>query len=254
MWVNGRDMSELGLWVLTPAGWGSMARQDQPLEARGAGAFVDPRGARIPPREWSVDALLSADTLAAAQSQWDEIKLWLANTWLEVIIDPWLDRQLVCRFASADDRPVNAVMPGWPITLRFLAANPYFVAPIRESYGLLAGEEVRPVLGTAPSHFLLRLIGPATKPTLTYYDVNGRVRGVFELVNDLLTGEWFEFDSETHAVTRYTDVGAVADGAQFVASSVQLFTLDPQDGTPDEPPSLSLDSGSALIYVRKAWQ
>lgn len=255
MLVNGVDLSEFGLWVETPAGLGDAPeRQDEVIETRGAGGLLSPEAARVRPREWSVTATLIAPTVDDARDMWDLCKLHLADAWLEVIFAPWPDRMIVCRYQSAAISGWQAALPGFRVTLRLLAPNPYLVAPVVDSYGLAAGGEVALVLGTAPSPYLVRFVGPAAVPTLLYTDANGRVRGNLSLAGNLVAGEWLEFDSATLRIERHTETGTVINGAPFVATTTSLFALDPMDGTPDAAPTLSLDFGSAVVYVRKAWR
>jgi hypothetical protein len=255
MVVNGVDLSTFDLWVESPQGlMDSPQVRDQPVPSRRAGAFVVPRAASLQPRQWTVNATLISPTVAQFQAQWDKVKAVLANTWLEVVFEPWTDRVLLCRYQGASLGVGPLAMPGGRITLTFLAPSPYLVAPQVDSYGLGAGEEVRPVLGTAPSSFVVRFVGPATQPSLIYYDVNGRVRGQISIAGSIVAREWIEFDTATLTVVK-VDVNSLRrNGAPSVASTTTLFALDPDDGTADEGPSIRLDQGTAMVYVRRAWR
>jgi hypothetical protein len=256
MLVNGVDLSTYKLWVETPRGLGDApARSDDVLPTRGAGGLLSPEAAKVESRVWRVEAVLIADSASEALSLWDQVKLLLADSWLEVVFEPWTDRMTVCRYQGMEWLPQPSIlMPGFRLALTFLAPNPYLVSPTVDSYGLEAGDELSVVLGTAPSPFLARFIGPATKPSLLYRDANGVQRGVITLGGEIVAGRWLEFNSQTLRLEQHSETGVVSNAAGWLETTSQLFSLDPMDGTPEYGPTLSLDVGKALIYVRRAWR
>jgi hypothetical protein len=254
MLVNGQDLAAYGMWIQAPAGWGDAPPvQDRTVDIRGAGSAIIPSAGRIGERQFSVEGMISASSFAAALALWDQAKLLLSSTWLEVLFTAAPDRVCICRYQGIQWQPVNMVIGGFRFSMSFLAPSAYMVAPLVDTYGLSAGVDQPIALGTAPSPFLVELIGPATSPTLSYYDAGGTRQGNVHLLGSLLTNEWMRFDSQTFAMERHTGTGIVNNGAPFLANDSQLFQLDPADGVAGRGPVLALDSGTALVLVRKAY-
>ena len=256
MTVNGVDLSTFNLWVEVPRGWADAPqRQDRLAEIQGAGQAVIPSASRIGEKRWEVEGVVIApDGLqSTARASWDQIKQHLSSPWLEVMISPWTDRVCICRYQEMAWAGTSLDLAGFRVRLTFMAASAYLVSPTVDTYGLTAGVEQPIALGSAPAPFLIDLIGPATGPTLSYYDANGQLRGSFRMLTDLTTGEWFRFDSQTYVMEYHTSGGQVRNGAPFLSNDSRLFQLDPADGVPERGPVLLLDSGTALALIRKAY-
>lgn len=252
--INDVDMATFGLYVDMPQGWGnSPAQQDRLVTSRYAGEFIDPLGVSMSGRQVALPCVLLSASAAAAVAALDAIKLHLANAWLDVMVAPWTDRVLVCRLREVAPQPRRATSKGYPVTLTVYAPNPYLLSPLVDVVGLPALVDTPMVLGTAPSPFVVRVVGAATNPTLTYRDVNGMQRGTFILLTSLAADEWVEFNSLTRTIVRHPVLGGVVNGAALFERSSQLFQLDPQDGVASRGPTLTLSSGEATVYVRKAY-
>lgn len=253
MIVNGVDLATFGIWADTPQGWADgPTRQDKLVDLQGAGSAVITTASRLTERRFSVAGTLTAATRDDALDLWDAAKAHLMGPWLELVLAAVPDRMAVCRLQRMTWQGINLEMAGWRLTLEFLSPSPYLVAPIVDMVGLTAGVSQPIALGTAPSPFLVEFQGPAT-PSLTYYDAQGTVQGQIRLLGPLADREWMRFDSQTLELQRHGLAGSVTNGAPYFAGDSRLFQLDPADGTPDQGPSLLLDEGSAVVYIRKAW-
>lgn len=255
MTVNGIDLSTYNLWVETPRGWlDSPRRSERLVDVQGAGSALITEAARIGERTISVDGILSTVDFASAAALWDQVRQHLSSPWLEVMFEPFTDRMAVCRYQDFQWQGTNWAMGGWRFLLTLLSPSAWLVAPSVDTYMLAPGIDQPITLGTAPSPFMVEFIGPATSPTLTYTDVNGQRVGNFQLTVDLLAREWFRYESQGHAMEFHNALGVAANGAPYFGTSSRQFQLDPLDGVPERGPTLTVDSGNALVYVRRAFR
>jgi hypothetical protein len=258
MIVNGLDLSAFNLWVEVPQGWADApSRRDRLVDVQGAGQALIPQASKLGERQWTVEAVLICPSLAVAQAMWDQIKLYLANSLLEVTILPWTDRVGYCRYQDIRWQGQSLDLAGWRCSISFLSPSAYLVAPEIDSYGLAAGSanaELEMHLGTAPSPFVVEFIGPtAIGPTLTYTDAGGQVRGTVHLTTALAATEWLRFDSQLYTMERHNTIGLVSNAAPQLANDSRGFQLEPLDGSAHRGPTLALDQGSAIVYTRKAY-
>lgn len=258
MIVNGLDLGALNLWVEVPQGWADApGRRDRLVDVQGAGQALIPQAQSMGERSWTVEAVLICPSLAVAQAMWDQIKLYLSNNLLEVMILPWADRVAYCRYRDIQWRGQSLDLAGWRCALSFVSPSAYLVSPEIDSYGLIGGgtnaeQEMR--LGTAPSPFVAEFVGPtAIGPTLTYTDAQGTVRGTIHLTTAIGPGEWVRFDSQLLTITRTNVAGLATNAAALLANDSRLFQLEPLDASAHRGPTLALDQGSALVYTRKAF-
>ena len=254
MIVNGHDLGTYDLWVNTPRGWADApGRQDQSLDVQGAGEMLLPRRAKMRGRRWTVGFMMSAVSQASALAKWDALKLHLHNAWLEVMILPWTDRVSLCRYEGMEWSDGALEDKGFTGVMNFYSPSAYLIAPIVDSYSISPSAPAEFILGTAPSPFILEVIGPAVNPTFTYYDANGQVRGNFSVSGTLADREWLEINSQTGKMLRHTVAGAVQNGASFFGHGTVDFSLDPLDGVPERGPILAVDTGTAVLYTRRAF-
>lgn len=252
--VNGIDLSTFGMWIESPRGWADAPRRrDRTLDVQGAGEMIVTHGSTLDARRWSLRGAMLAETVQDAQDKWDAVKLHIHNAWIEVMVLPWTDRVCVCRYEDFTWDEGRIESTGFRFTLTLRSPSSYLVSPTLDTYGLTTAGEVPLILGTAPSPFIVEFIGPATRPTLSYYDVNGQVRGSVALAANLAAGEWLHFNSQTYLMQRHTPAGAVVDGASYLDNASRAFAFDPLDGVPERGPVLVLDSGTALVYTRRCF-
>lgn len=254
MIVNGIDLSTFECWVDEPVGWADGPhRRERIVDVQAAGEILIPGGGRMPGRRWQVQGSIIAPTQPDAQDLLDIVKLHLMGGWLEVMILPWTDRMCVCRYESLRWARGKISDDAFGFTMVFYSPSAYLVAPQVDPYGVTPAAETELILGTAPSPFVAEFIGPASQPTLTYYDANGTARGFLKLVGDLALGDWLHYNSQTGLMTRSLASGAVSDGAGFLGDESREFVLDPHDGVPERGPVVVVDSGSVLLYTRRCF-
>lgn len=254
MIVNGIDLSTYECWVDEPVGWADgPQRRERILDVGAAGEILVPSGARMPGRRWQVTGSIIAPTQPDALDLLDLVKLHLMGGWLEVMILPWADRMCFCRYEHLRWTQGRLADDALKFSVTFYSPSAYLIGPDVDPYGVTPAQETELILGTAPSPFVAEFIGPASRPTLTYYDANGRVGGALVLAGDLAAGDWLSYNSQTAAMTRHLASGAVADGAGFLDDAAREFVLDPHDGVPERGPVLTVDSGSVLVYTRRCF-
>lgn len=255
MIVNGVDLSTYSMWIDTPQGlMASPGRDDLMVDVQAAGDILIPTGERVPSRRWSVGGQLIAPTQQDALDLWSLAKLLLEDAWLEIVMLPWSDRYTVARLQSMTHDEGRMEDSALKFTLTFVSPNPYFQALQPDTYGISAGGEVEIQVGTAAMPFEIMFIGPATKPSLTYYDAGGQVRGTIRLTSDLVTAEWIRYNSQTGEMERHSAVGIETNGAPYLDTSTREFQVSPYDGVPGKGPTMALDSGTALVIARKAFK
>jgi hypothetical protein len=254
MIVNGHDLSTYGMWVETPRGWASgPGRQDRSLDIQGAGEMVLPRSAKMRGRRWQVDFTLVGSSQPDVLQKWDALKLHLHNAWLEVMILPWSDRVCLCRYDETTWGEGRLDDEGFHGSLSFYSPSAYLVSPIVDPYTITPESPAELILGTAPSSFILEVIGSFLNPTFTLYDANGQVRGNLNFQGNVPDREWLSYNSQTGAMVYHTATGTERNGASLFGDSSREFNLDPMDGVPERGPVLALDNGSAVLYLRKAF-
>jgi phage-related protein len=108
-------------------------------------------------------------------------------------------------------------------------------------------------LGTAVSAPLIRVLGAATNPVITYRDKSGAVRQSMTLTITLAATDYLEIDCELFTITKY--VSGVASNGITLLTAGDFIALDPQDGDYANGvwPTLEISAGSAEVLYRKAW-
>ena len=225
-------------------------RTDRLIDVEGAGSLLLLDAEKREPRRFSVSAVVYSTSAAARNAIWDELKLLLDGAWLEVMILPWTDRICLCRHQGMTWDSGYLTDRGNRLTMTFLSPSAYLISPNVDMYSVTTAKETQLSLGTADSPFEAQFIGPATNPTLSYYDANGVIQGSLTLAITLASGEWLSFDSQTYKMELHNDLGVTLPGARYFDNGSRLFQLRAQDAVPGRGPALTIDSGSALVLVR----
>ena len=266
LYLNDIDMSLYGMLARLPLGWGDAPAVDDavsPLPGSAGGLLLTHEGS-IGPREVAVEGILHSPE-GNLRARWDEVKRILASPVLEIRFEDWPDRMGLGRYQGGELRPLSGLTPdyGAGFTLRFRLPNPYLLARSVDIYAASAGQRVELVLGTAPSHVDLALIGlgVSSAPSVQYRDARGEVRGVIAFDVTMALAEWIEVDGQTWTMTRHRTTGQAENAASLLVGATggsarlatSLFVADPQDGDEQGGPTLNPIGCNLVAQVRRAY-
>ena len=111
-------------------------------------------------------------------------------------------------------------------------------------------------LGTAPIAPLIRLMGTATNPILTYRNLAGDVIGAVTFTVTLGVNDWLEIDCSSSRIEKV--VGGTRSDAYsaYAGQATNLPTLDPADGDYANAgwPTLEVSAGTGIaLYAKRYW-
>jgi len=254
LWINDRDVSELGV-IVGPDATGhrdgpQVTPQGQPILGRFGQVQVSDRTTAAPRVISLVSAQTAAD-VAALRAALDELKLLCMAGVVRVRVGDQPDREWEAigsvRVAPWGDW-LNQV--GHAVTLSFTALDPVAESVTPDHVGFAAAATECP-LGSAIVQPLIRL-GGVTNPVVTLRDHLGRSQGTMGLTATLSASEWLEVDCEAKTITDQ-------DGVQQapVLTSGDFIELDPRLGAGLSGPYPTLEcSGSPAIaeaIYRRRW-
>jgi len=141
-------------------------------------------------------------------------------------------------------------------TLSFVADDePYWrdVEPTTRAVAAAATRYTVP-LGTAPSSPIIRIMGSATNPVLTYRDAGGTSRRTLTFTATLTSSEYLDVDMRRGRIQRVTS-GVAANGIGLLTAGNFPWALDPQDGdfTTSSWPTVEVSAGTAELLWWRQW-
>ena len=263
IYVNEFDTSGHGLIVERVDGWvdGLVAldRVSQ-LPGRVGGVILPPESETAPRTIQVVGTMLGQSaqggtmSLATLRSNLDQLKERLYRGTVEV------------RFVDQTDRYVNARCSGFQVP----ATAPQFQNPkSRVSFSLFCPDPLiystQPYvvgfstvkaslpLGTAPVAPIIRIMGAATNPVLTYRNNGGVSKQTMGFTVTLAATDYLEIDCELATITKYAS--GVSSNGMSLWTSGDFITLDPQHGDYVNSlwPSLETSAGTGETAYRRAW-
>lgn len=137
-----------------------------------------------------------------------------------------------------------------PMTLTFTCDDPRAYGAEAQVIGF-AGTRTPLPLGTAPSEPIIRIMGPATDPILTYRAANGAVLATHGFTIGLTTTDYLGL-STASATARVSRLGTETNAIATEASG-DFLIFDPADGDPSAGawPTIEVSSGTGeAIYQR----
>lgn len=141
------------------------------------------------------------------------------------------------------------------VTLRLACLESYWQA-VEPSSRVLGATRATLVLGTAPSTPIIRIMGSATNPVVTYRDAGGTAQRTITLTITLAaTTDWIDLDMRTRKITKYLS-GVVTNGYTTMSTTSNFpFAFDPQDGDffTSAWPTLEVSAGTGIAYWNKAY-
>lgn len=140
------------------------------------------------------------------------------------------------------------------ITMEFRCHDePYWrdVEPMTRAIAAAATRYTIP-LGTAPSSAIVRVMGSATTPVVTYRDAGGAVVFTMSITLTLASTEYVDLDMRRGKITKF------ASGAPtgiHIGTGTFPFALDPQDGdyATSAWPTIEISTGSAEVVWWRRW-
>lgn len=258
IYVNEYDTSGHGLIVERVDGWIdglSVAERTSLLPGRVGGVILPPE-TETTPRSIQVAGVIKGSSLANLRSSIDSLKERLYRGLVEV------------RFVDQTDRYVNARCSGFQVP----ATPPQFMNPRgRVSFSLfcpdpliyatqptIVGQSVvatrTPLpLGNAPSAPVIKIMGSATNPVLTYRKNDGTSQQTMGFTVTLASTDYLEIDCELAQITKYAS--GVPTNGMALWTSGDFPVLDPQHGDFINSlwPSLEVSAGSFECAYRRAW-
>ncbi len=140
------------------------------------------------------------------------------------------------------------------VSIVFKCEDAYW-SDLQPTSRLLGATRATLPLGTAPSTPIIRLMGSATSPVVTYRDAGGVAQKVATLTSITLaaTNDWLDLDMRTGKITLSAS-GVVTNQLAQVTGDFP-WGFDPQDGdyATSAWPTLEVSSGSGVAYWWKNW-
>jgi hypothetical protein len=112
-------------------------------------------------------------------------------------------------------------------------------------------------LGTAPSSPIIRIMGAATNPVLTYRSVDGTAQKTLTITGTLAaTNDWIDIDMRTGVIRAYVS-GVISNAFTTYAITGDFpWAFDPQDGdfATGGWPTLECSAGGCIAYWWSRYQ
>lgn len=259
--LNGTDLASLGFYLKeVGGGYDAPDREIQTLSIRGrAGNLLSPP-IRESGRVITLTGTLtsSAKTVVGRSDAEDALKdklraglLRLART--DSVGSVW--------FIEGMFRSIKAQPIGHPVnptddyvTLTMVSRDAYYrdVEPTILAFG---STRVSMPLGTAPSSPIIRLIGAATNPVLSYRDAGGTVQRSMTFTASLAgTNDWLDIDMRYGKIVLWAS-GVASNGRSLLTSGDFPWALDTHDGdfATASWPTLDVTSGNASVLYWAQW-
>lgn len=258
VYVSDYDTSRNGLIVERVDGWiDGLAAADRVtlLPGRVGGVQLPPE-AETAPRTITVSGVMKGSSLANLRSNMDSLKERLYRGVVEVRFVDQTDRYVNAR-CQGFQVPVTApqfLNPRQRVSFSLLCPDPliYSTQPTVVGTGSTATRVLLP-LGNAPSAPVIKIMGAATNPVLTYRDFRGTSRQTMGFTVTLAATDYLEIDCEMATVTLVAS-GARTNGmALWTSGDFPVF--DPQDGEFDGSnwPTLEVTPGTFEALYRRSW-
>lgn len=255
-YINNVDLSRLGLTIENVEGWDdglSVSDRLTQLPQRAGSVILAPE-AETAPRTITINGVLRKPSMSAVRRAADELKDLLYRGTLEVGFVDRLDRVVYARTQSHATVivPPQFSNPYSRVRLGLLCPDPLIYARLGTTLGIYSGQQACP-LGTAISAPTIRIMGPATNPSITYRRTDGTIRRTMSFNVTLSGSDYLEINCELNDVRKYS--AGVLTSALNSWVGDDWIELDPQDGDYAYAswPTLSLSSGTGEVLYRKAY-
>lgn len=263
LYVNDFDTSRLGLIVTGVDGWRdapSTRDRTTQLPTR-VGAIILAPEAETAPRQISIEGVIDpshaglALTMANVRAAISELQERIYRGTIEVRFADEPDIFVLARGEQAQlvASPPQFMNPKSRVQIRLLCPDPLRYDRNGSVVGFGVSPRTGTPLGTAVSAPVLRIMGAATNPVITYRDKSGTVRQTMTFTVTLASTDYLEIDCELFTITKYAS-GVASNGITLLTAG-DFIALDPQDGdyAGGVWPTLEVSAGSGECLYRRAW-
>jgi hypothetical protein len=257
VYVNGRDIDDLGLVVLEYGDrWAGPSYDRGAAQPFGSLGSWPASEATVAPKVIRLQTALEGVTRANRQASIDNIRNHFRGL-LEV------------KFGDSEDRVIYGIVEASPgsgrwtglgeikadVALEFniVCYNPLFW-DTTGSIIAFGSTRVEVPVGSAPSGGIIYLMGAATNPTITYRNHDGDSVETMGFTVTLGATEYLEINLDTLSIVKVSS-GTRTDGDALLTSG-WFFSVDPADGDVENTsyPTLEVDQGSATINYWKTYE
>lgn len=258
LYVNEYDTSRHGLIIERVDGWidglSAVERVSQ-LPGR-VGAVILPPETETSPRTIQVSGVMKGTSLSNLRTLIEQLKARLYAGTVEARFVDHSDRFVLAR-CSQFSVPATAPQFMNPMTrvgFTLFCPDPLVYATQPTIVGFASAKGALP-LGTAVSAPIIRIMGSATNPVLTYRDITGAVKQTMGFTVTLAATDYLEIDCELAQITRYISGVGSQNNAQALWTSGDFPVFDPQDGDVENGayPTIEVSAGSGETAYRRSW-
>lgn len=256
VYLNDYDLAGLGFILEAVEGWNdapSVRDRVTQLPGRPGTIALAPE-AETAPRALSFRGVIRATSLAGVRTSMAALQERLYRGTVEVRLSDDPDKVF---FARTEEQvrivtPPQFASPHTRLSWRMTCPDPLRYDRNGTVIGFSSARGATP-LGSAPSLPVLRIMGAATNPVITYRNAAGESIGTMGFTITLAATDYLEIDCELMTVTKV--VSGVATSVPTILTSGDFLLLDPQDGSyPDSVwPTLEVSAGTGEALYRKAW-
>jgi len=263
LWLNGREMSSLGLRVAAFDGlFGSHELSYSTVTVPGRVGTAQGAPLAMSPKELVVYGTIEAASTTTMQQQTAAVE-YACGMGALVEIRTMFDTSRVVygrlagfKFNPASRQGIQKTVRG---EIRFSIPSPVSYERSPRTYiEATANNRLAIPLGRLPSAPVLRVspVSAAVGPfTITYRHADGTVLTQMEItqntINLVLREDYYSIDCDLHSLT-LSDNGTVLDGSQYWTPG-EFILLNPADGDPESGawPTLETSAGQLLVRVRR---
>jgi hypothetical protein len=237
IYANGQDLEALGLRVATVKGpWDLPAITDPAVVVPYRLGRARTNGARaMAPRTIAITGTIfesaGVRTNSDFEAKVETIKALLAYGLLEVRFANQSSRAYTASLVSfaVDTVGPSLIAVAGTFDASFACEDPlgYELVPDCVAFG--ATPTPVPV-ASGPSAGLIRIMGPATNPTIKYRRASGEVAHTIALTRSLLLTDYEEIDLDAQTITRVQSGTRTNDVAALTSGDIEAFAASPADG------------------------
>lgn len=257
LYINDFDTSQLGLVVSNVDGWrDAPSTRDRTTQLpQRVGTVILAPEAETAPRQLTIDGTLVRPSLTALRAAMAELQERLYRGTIEIRFSDESDIFILARCEQGQliATPPQFLNPKSRVRIQLLCPDPLRYDRNGSVVGFGLTPRVGTPLGTAVSAPVLRIMGAATNPVITYRNMSGDVKQTMGFTVTLGANDYLEIDGELFTIKKFT-AGVETNGIALLTSG-DFIALDPQDGDYASSvwPTLEVSAGSGEALYRRAW-
>lgn len=263
--VNGQDLNGLGVYLASVEGvHDAVDRIWQTTTIRGRAGSIIQSPVREPGRVLKLTGTLTstAKTIQGLLTNADTVKDLLRSGMLRIVrtdgASPvnvkYIDGYVTSLGLKHLGHPINQTDDTLTCTVQCRDAYWRDQEPTIR-HAAVAGTRYTLPHGTAPSSPIIRIMGAATNPVLTYRDAGGTAQRTMTFTVVLAaTNDWLDIDMRAGKITKWAS-GVSSNGRSLLTSGNPIFGIDPQDGdwATSQYTTIEVSAGTAMCLWHKQW-